>query len=77
MNFDSVKEKDILTAVLVDKKQGLKLSLRNELIVDCEFFRIYELFEKHPAKQKREKTFYGRLGFILFSLFFYNIYFIF
>ena len=84
MNFDTVKEKDILTAVLVEKKQGLKLSLRNELIVDCEFFKIHELFEKHSAKQKREKSFYGRLGFIIISnvfliflLYFYNIFIIF
>jgi len=46
----------------VDKKPGLRLSLRNELIIDCDFFKIHELFEKHAVLKKREKQFYGRLG---------------
>jgi len=62
VNFDNVKEKDILTAIIVDKKPGLRLSLRNELIIDCDFFKIHELFEKHAVLKKREKQFYGRLG---------------
>lgn len=65
INFETIQEKDILTAILVEKKgQIIKLSLKNELIVDCDFFKIHEIFDKHAHSNKREKSFYSRLGFI-------------
>ena len=70
MNFENVQEKDVLTAVVVDKKgETVKLSLRNEVIVDCEFLTVNEIFEKHALNNKREKQFYARLGF--FPIFFF------